>query len=312
MSNTQSEQIKVFVLGNVAFDVICYPVDEVPRYTSMTFERAVISPGGCGSNTAIGLAALGVPTALIAGIGEDLPGDLAIQYWTEFNVNTRFIRRINQGHTGVSVGLVDHLGQPRFVHTTGTNQFITLEHIPVEEMIAEKISHFHIAGFYLMPGILNPKLGEILRTIRANGIRTTLDVQQTERLSSPLLLWSILSDLDIFMCNLQEAHQMTGAEDENEAASNLLARGANTVIIKLGDRGCFLAEAVSRSYFPAPHSATLDTTGAGDAFAAGLIAALVAGNDLPAACRRANAAGAAMVNHLGAVEAWKHYRDVKF
>jgi sugar/nucleoside kinase (ribokinase family) len=304
----RSELIKAVVLGNVAFDIICYPVDEVPRNTSMTFDHAVISPGGCGSNTAIGLAALGIPTALIACVGEDIPGDLAMQYWARYGVDVRFIKRIHRGSTGVSVGLVDHHGQPRFIHTTGTNQYVTLENIPVASMIDEGISFFHIAGFFLMPGILDLSLGEALRTLRAHNIRTTLDVQQTERLSSPDLLWHILGDLDIFMCNLQEAHQMLGADSEVAAAEELLSKGANAVIIKLGERGCFLSNGETQAYFHAPLKETVDTTGAGDAFAAGLIASLAAGEDIRTACQRANETGAAMVSTLGAVEAWNYFK----
>ena len=59
------------VFGNVTLDTLCYPVDDVPRHQSIPFDRAIVAPGGCGSNTAIGLCALGVPTALVARIGTD-------------------------------------------------------------------------------------------------------------------------------------------------------------------------------------------------------------------------------------------------
>lgn len=68
--------MKIAVLGNVTLDVICKPVNEVPRYDSITFDRGIVSPGGCGSNVAIGLAALGIPTTIIACIGSDIAADI--------------------------------------------------------------------------------------------------------------------------------------------------------------------------------------------------------------------------------------------
>jgi sugar/nucleoside kinase (ribokinase family) len=50
--------MKAVVFGNITLDVICSPVNEVPRYESLSFDQVVVSPGGCGSNVAIGLCAL--------------------------------------------------------------------------------------------------------------------------------------------------------------------------------------------------------------------------------------------------------------
>ena len=59
------------VFGNVTLDIICYPVNDVPRHESISFDDVTVSPGGCGSNTAIGLAALGIPAGIVARTGED-------------------------------------------------------------------------------------------------------------------------------------------------------------------------------------------------------------------------------------------------
>jgi sugar/nucleoside kinase (ribokinase family) len=293
------------ILGNVAFDIICYPVDDVPRSSSMTFEKAVISPGGCGSNSAIGLAALGIPTALIACIGDDIPGLLAMQYWHEFGVDTRFIHKLPASTTGVSVGLVDHEAQPRFVHTTGANQFLNVSSIPVETLLNANLRAFHIAGYFLMPGLLEPELAAKLAQLQAAGVFVTLDVQQTPRMSQPEMLWTILPILDAFLCNANEAALITGAAAPAEAVKVFLEHGAKHVIIKLGERGCLLASEQINRTIPAPLVNVVDTTGAGDAFAAGLIYSIIHGAELVEACEFANQVGAKMVTTLGAVEAWR-------
>ena len=57
--------MEAVVVGNITLDVLCYPVEEVPRYKSNAFDHSIVSPGGCGSNVAVGLSSLGVPTALV-------------------------------------------------------------------------------------------------------------------------------------------------------------------------------------------------------------------------------------------------------
>ena len=64
------KNLDAIVFGNVTLDILCYPVNEVPRHESISFEDVTVSPGGCGSNTAIGLAALGIPTGIVARAGE--------------------------------------------------------------------------------------------------------------------------------------------------------------------------------------------------------------------------------------------------
>ncbi len=86
------EKLAAVVFGNVTLDVICYPVDDVPRHESLAFEQSTISPGGCASNVAIGLASLGIPTGLIASTGQDDPGDLLESYWQRTGVDTRFVK----------------------------------------------------------------------------------------------------------------------------------------------------------------------------------------------------------------------------
>lgn len=310
-SKKQDIHIEAVVIGNVALDILCYPVNEVPRYHSMTFDRSAIAPGGCGSNAAIGLAAQKINTALIACIGTDLPGDLALRVWERFAVNTDHIIRLDDQPTGVSVGLVDSDAQPRFVHTSGTNQFLTPDSLPLDTLLQPSIKAVHFAGFFLMAAMLNRKLAPILGQLKRAGKQISLDVQQTVRLSQPDILWHLLPDIDIFTCNRMEAEQLTGCSDEVSAASYLHQKGARTVIVKLGHQGCFLSMRQEQLRISAPQVNVIDTTGAGDAFSAGLIASLLRGEQLIESCRWANAVAANVVTYFGAVTAWETYQPQK-
>jgi sugar/nucleoside kinase (ribokinase family) len=292
------------VLGNVTLDVLCYPVDDVPRHRSIRFEQAAIGPGGCGSNVAVGLCALGTPTALVARVATGDVEVIAKRYWERMGVDDRFVRYIPHGSIAISVGLVDSQAQPRFVHTPGANADVTVDDLDLPALVSEGARALHVAGFFVLPGLLDGRLAGALAAARAHGLLTSLDVVQSPAMDWPEPLWPCLPDLDIFLCNTPEAQRLTGESDPATAARALRSRGGRTIIIKLGDQGCWVESDSRCGRVPAPHVAVVDTTGAGDAFAAGLIAALLRGETLEMACRAGNDAGARIVGAFGAVAGW--------
>jgi sugar/nucleoside kinase (ribokinase family) len=299
--------MQTIVFGNVTLDIICYPVDDVPRHDSLSFEEAIVSPGGCASNTAIGLASLGVPTGLVAHTGNGDAASLLQDYWGRLGVNTRFVQAVPGVTTGISVGLVDSDLSPRFVHTSGANATLTADDLDVQALMETDIEHLHIAGFFVLPGLLDEVIVRKLVALREEGISTSLDVVFNERMDDPdmrAVLWQMMPNLDYFLCNDFEAFRLTGIDDPLQAAQNLKGRGASNVIVKLGEKGSWLEADSGGERIPAPQVEVVDTTGAGDAFAAGFVAALLRGEDVASACRAGNQAGARICTKLGAIEAW--------
>jgi len=296
--------IESVVFGNVTLDIICKTVDDVPRHESLTFDQVVITPGGCGSNVAIGLSALGVQTALVACIGSDESSGFVRHFWERFNLDQRFISVIEGRPTGTSIGLVDSDAQPRFIHTPGANASLTVDAIDLLALSVEGARALHIAGFFVLPGILDGRLPETLARAQQLGMLTSLDVVRSKRMENPTPLWPCLPYLDIFLCNAHEAWRLTGEENPVEASRAIRNRGTRNVIVKLGKEGCWLESADFSGQIEGLRVEIVDTTGAGDAFAAGLIHALLRGQALPEACRAGNAAGARMVQRIGAVGGW--------
>ncbi len=296
--------IDAVVFGNVTLDIICQTVDEVPRHESITFDHAAVSPGGCGSNVALGLRALGVPTALVACIGSDDSAMLVRNYWDRFALDQRFVRIIQDQPTGTSVGLVDSNAQPRFIHTPGANASLTADALDLHAFSSEGARALHIAGYFVLPGILNKALPDALGSARQLGMFTSLDVVRSWRMRDPASLWPCLPHLDLFMCNAHEAWRLTGLDEPSQAGSQLRSRGVDAVVIKLGAQGCWLDCEEFQGQIDAPRVVIIDTTGAGDAFAAGLLNAILQGESLQAACLAGNIAGARMVGALGALGGW--------
>jgi sugar/nucleoside kinase (ribokinase family) len=294
------------VFGNVTLDVICYPVNEVPRHESISFDDVTVSPGGCGSNTAIGLAALGIPTGIVACTGEDDSAVLLFRYWERVGLDRRFVQRTREKPTGTSVGLIDDDLQPRFIHTSGANRGLTANVIQPKAYAAAGTRFFHIAGFFVLPNLFED-VAEKLAQLRTLGITTSLDVVFNVRMDDSKLraaLWVSLPHLDYFIANDHEAFRLTGEVDPMKAAEILRERGARSVIVKLGAEGCYALSDEFTGVVPASDVEVIDTTGAGDAFAAGFIAALSSGAGVESACEAGNQAGARIVQHLGAIAGW--------
>lgn len=304
--------MEAVVVGNVTLDVICFPVDAVPRHDSIRFERTAISPGGCGSNVAVGLAALAVETALVAYLGDDEPRELVEATWARVGLDTRYVRCVSGAPFAVSVGLVDRQAQPRFIHTSGANAALTAEDLRPETWVTEGARALHIGGYFVLPRLMGASVAEALARARSEGLHTSLDVVDNPQLAErPDALWPCLPHLDVFLCNEREARRLTGERDPQNAAKVLQGHGASAVVIKVGQSGCWLFAGDGTTHIPAAPVEVVDTTGAGDAFAAGLIAARLQGDSWSEACRAGNRAGGKVVSRLGAVTAWLEDRGVR-
>jgi ribokinase len=100
------------------------------------------------------------------------------------------------------------------------------------------------------------------------------------------------------------------AQQAGEIARKLRARGAKTVVVKLGDQGCLLVEDGAPQVLPAPKVKAVDTTAAGDIFNGGLAVALAEGASMARACEFANAAAALSVTRMGTQAATPERKEV--
>jgi len=292
----------VAVLGNVNLDVICRPVDEVPRRDSIGFEDGLVVPGGCGSNVAIQLGQLGVETLLFAVRGDDYSGEILQRSWDQVGVNSNFVKVDSELHTGLSVALVDSDYQPRFLHTPGANEILDGSEINIKGLQTNRTCFLHVAGYFVLPGLLDRNFKAILSKVREADISTSLDVVTSPAMENPDPLWEILPEIEVFFCNQSEARLLSNRKDPSEAARWIFEQGPDTVIIKMGAEGCFYLTEKRSAFVPSiPVQNLRDTTGAGDAFAAGFLAARLRGLDLPAACAAGNRSGARAVQYVGAV-----------
>jgi sugar/nucleoside kinase (ribokinase family) len=141
---------------------------------------------------------------------------------------------------------------------------------------------------------------ESLRRARAAGLTTSLDTGWDVRGRWIEDVAACLPLLDLLFMNQDEARMLTGEPDPEQAARRMQSLGATDVVIKLGGQGCAVFTHDSASRYRAYEIEAVDTTGAGDCFVAGFLAALQEGKSYGEAAYFANAIGAMSVQSLGA------------
>jgi sugar/nucleoside kinase (ribokinase family) len=158
----------------------------------------------------------------------------------------------------------------------------------------------HVAGSFLMPKFDGEPTARVLALARRRGLLTCLDTAWDAQGRWLSLLAPCLPHLDHFVPSIEEARQITRRQAPEDVAAALRDAGVGTVVLKMGEEGCYARGPDGHLSLPALRVPAVDALGAGDAFAAGFIAGLVHGWDLERAARFATAVGATCVTALGA------------
>ncbi len=296
-------------MGNAVADVVARTVDEVPRTGSLHPETVRYFAGGCGNNVAMVLARLGVEVALVACVGQDMFGDVLLAQWRQAGIEIENVLRHPMEPTGVTIVLVDSEGERRFISTPAANRFLTPDHL--SDAIFKDVFALHIAGFFTMPGLEDGVLIPLLERAGAHGVLRLIDPVGGSAHERREELLRLLPYTDIVLVNEDEGEKITGETTPDEVAYHLIERGAATVIAKLGVNGSRVYGKEGRFDVPAYPAGTVDSTGAGDAYIAALLASMARGEDFRSATRWASAAGAVTVEAVGATGAWHGWDDLE-
>jgi ribokinase len=263
-------------------------------------------PGGKGANQAVAAARLGaasVTVRMVGRVGQDLFADHLKASLSSAGVDVGAVHASRAQPTGVALIAVDAAGQNQIVVASGANMDLPAGDV---EAMRRVFKGARIALFQLETPLAT--VAAALKIAREEGLRTILDPAPAQALPS-----GMLRDVDILTPNEAEAFMLLGRppervtlEDAPVLAAQVAGLGAHTVVLKLGDRGCFFfygagghAAGDSR-HVPGFAVDAVDTTAAGDTFNGGLAVALAEGASFPHALRFANAAAAVSVTRAGA------------
>jgi ribokinase len=253
------------------------------------------APGGKGANQAVGCSRLGARVALVARLGADERGDVIFQRLVAEGVEVRYVRSDPEAGTGIALVMVDGTGEKAITAVPRANARVGHEDL---EQAAAALRSSRVLLLQL-EGPLDV-VAEAVRIAKESGARVVLDPSPARPLPQ-----SLLAQVDVIRPNAQEAQVLTGVavdgfDSARKAAEVLLARGVGAAVVGAGRDGDLLLSPDGERRLPRFAVESVDATGAGDAFAAGLATALAW--DLPTADAAVigSAAAAIKTTRLGA------------
>lgn len=302
---------KVACLGILVADVIVEPVDTYPEKGVLQKVNSItVHNGGNAMTASINLRKLGVPSSIVGMVGNDMFGDFLKSRLSDAQVDTRGLKVSDDTQTSASVLMIDNSGERSFFHCVGTNAVFSINDIDYD--IINECDIVFVTGTFLLTHFDGVETMEFLKKCKEMGKTTLLDVCWDSKGEWGNLLDMSLPYIDYFMPSIDEARCIAN-EDEPEAIANVFAsKGASDIIIKLGSKGSFLrkkGESTGTVYKSYKVDNVVDTTGAGDSFCSGFIAALSMDKSLEECMVFANAVGAMSVMEKGATTGTKSYEE---
>jgi sugar/nucleoside kinase (ribokinase family) len=254
--------------------------------------------GGSAANTAAWLASVGVPSVFVGRVGADSAGHDAVAALRSHGV-IPMVSTDPVTATGVCLVLIAPDGERTMIPSAGANATLGEAELGDDLLTAE--DHLHLSGYALLNDGSRAAALRGLQLAGAAGASVSVDAASAGPIGTVgaerFLDWIPAGAL--LLANADELASLTGAAESDAGLAALVAQGLD-VVLKCGSRGSVLGTAAGLQRSPATPVAVLDSTGAGDAFAAGLLAALWTGAQPHEALAEGNRLGALAVGRLGA------------
>lgn len=285
---------KICVVGSSNIDLIS-KVPRLPKLGETLVGHSFhLGYGGKGANQAVMAAKLGAQVTMVTKLGRDVFGEGTLKNYREQGIDTTYVMFDETRFSGVAPIFVDDNAQNFIVIVPGANLGLS----PADAHAATEVI---LAADLLVCQLEVPveTTLEAFRIAKSGNVRTILNPAPAAPIPDELLLLT-----DICAPNETETELLTGmpvqtlAEAE-AAAQKLRSRGAEVVILTLGERGALLVDGAGVEHVPAIKVDAVDPTGAGDAFIGSLAVYLGEGLALRDAIGRANVVAALSVTRIG-------------
>lgn len=285
----------VIVFGSLNMDLVARTPRLLQAGETVLGTEFFTTPGGKGANQAVALAKLGVSTQMVGRVGADAFGQELLESLRSTCIQTESILVDPTTHSGVAIITVAPDGENQIVGIFGANGNVD------ETDVQRMQQHFPADALLLQLEVPLVAVQVAAQVAHAVGIPVILDPAPVPSAR----LNDLYPFVDILIPNEVEASQLVGfsvhdPKTAEQAARVLQQQGAKTVIVKLGAQGALGITLTDTCFVPAFAVPAIDTVAAGDAFAGGLVAALIEGASLQQAMVWGAAAGALATTKVGA------------
>jgi sugar/nucleoside kinase (ribokinase family) len=271
-----ARHIDLLVLGDCNPDLVLTGENVEPAFGQVErlVDDAALTIGGSAGIMACGAARLGLRTAFVGVVGDDLFGRYMVDALNERGVDTRGIVVDPAAHTGLTV-VLSRPWDRAILTFPGTIGSLSADQ--VDTALLTRARHVHVASFFLAPALATG-LPRLFEQARAAGATTSVDPNWDPAESWDGGLSDALRVTDVFLPNAEEAMRIAGRETAEEAAC-ALAQAGPLVAVKLGAKGALAARSGTDPIKCAAPAGTqpVDTIGAGDSFDAGFLSGLLHG-----------------------------------
>ena len=259
--------------GILVKDTFCGPLKALPCPGELVAIDAFrTKAGGCAANVAIDLRKQSLTVDLVGCIGQDAPGENLVKELQAAGVNCDHLVYTTEYPTSETVILLVEGEDRRYLHSFGANQAFTVSDID-REWLAE-LDLFYLGGLFAMPGIVTDELLSLLAFSREQQVITIVDVVLPTDFKHAAEMQKLIPHVDWLLPNDAEAAALTGKADPLKAIQVFRTWGGHGVIVTLGDRGALAVFGNEYWRCKAYSWQAVDPSGAGDAFASGLITGL--------------------------------------
>ncbi len=286
---------EILVLGDVNVDIIAR-VKTFPQPGEECLAQSLeLHCGGVGANYALALRQWSISPRLVACIGHDDFAAFVLRKLANHGVDVSNVQRTSASVTGLLYINVTPNGQRTFFGSRGANRF------PMA---------VSMMGYSFLDPSAEATAKQLLKAVRSHGGWVSLDVGMAPSEQIPGKILQIVKQVDLLFVSSDEATVLTGIRDPRKSYHQLEKAGASNVVMKLGKRGCLILHEGKLCHVPSFAVRAVDSTGAGDAFAAAFLQARLRGWPHVEAALVANAAGAAAAATAGAGENMPTLRQI--
>jgi ribokinase len=285
----------IVVIGSSNVDFIM-KMERLPRVGETITDSVFMQVfGGKGANQAVGAARAGGMITFVSCVGDDNNADLMIENFKKDGINVDYVFKEKDVATGAALIMIGSKGKNYISVAPGANYRLSKSHIDLARPVIEN------ASIILLQYEIQPEtLLYIIDICHELKKKVVLNLAPARPIG-----YDNLEKISILVVNETEAEFLTGknvstAGEIETAATFLLKKGIETIIITLGEEGSYVATKDCRKKINAFQVTAVDTTAAGDVYCGSLCVALVEEKSLQDAVRFASAAAAISVTRLGA------------